>query len=401
MKSRIILAIILLIVLLSALSSGSVLLSYLFYFILAIIILSWLWVFLSIRGLESRINKIPSTGYVGDLFEEEIIVNNNTLLPKLLLKAEGNNNLPGYQNVVFLNISPKGLYRWYRQGYFKRRGRYNLGSLKVTATDPFGFFSRQLSLGQAQPVIVYPAIFRLPFFQPLLHEQSNLSLNRWLLNEQSPNAARVRDYSNGDSHGHIHWRSTAHTGKLMVKVFDPDHSNYAAKISNKVWIILDMSRSPQYGEGDETTEEYAVSIAGSLVKKYLENGKQVGLIMNGDQRHHFTTDSGEPHMWQMFEALALIKADGDVPAEELLWTEKGTFDAGSIVILVTASVSEQLKRPLSYLVQRGNMVITTLVNQASFGGLTGTSNLANNLSSEGVQVYMVNKGQELAQALKD
>jgi uncharacterized protein (DUF58 family) len=401
MKSRITLTIILLIVLLSALSTGSVLLSYLFYFSLAIIILSWLWIFLTTRGLNSHINKIPSKGYVGDLFEEEIIVNNSSLLPKLFLKVEGNNNLPGYQNVAFLNVSPKDSYRWYRQGYFRRRGRYNLGSLKATAADPFGLFSRQISLGQAQPVIVYPAIYRLPFFQPLLHEQSNLSLNRWLLNEQSPNAARVRDYTNGDSHGHIHWRSTAHTGKLMVKVFDPDHSNYAAKMSNKVWIILDMARLSQHGEGDETTEEYAVSITASLIKKYMENGKQVGLLMNGNQHHRFIADSGEPHMWQMYEALALIKADGDIPVEELLWTEKGTFDAGSIVMVVTASVTEQLKRPLSYLVQRGNMVITTLVNQASFGGSTGTATLANKLSSEGVQVYIVNKGQELAQALRD
>jgi uncharacterized protein (DUF58 family) len=401
MKSRITLAIILLIVLLSAFSTGSVLLSYLFYFVLAVILLSWLWIFFATRGLQSRIDKIPSKGYVGDLFEEEIIVNNNSLLPKLFLRVEGNNNLPGYQNAVFLNVSPKGSYRWYRQGYFKHRGRYNLGSLKVTAADPFGFFSRHVGLGQPQSVIVYPAIYRLPFFQPLLHEQSNLSLNRWLLNEQSPNAARVRDYTNGDSHGHIHWRSTAHAGKLMVKVFDPDHSNYAAKMSNKVWIILDMARLSQYGVGDETTEEYAVSIAASLVKKYMENGKQVGLLMNGDHHHHFATDSSEPHMWQMFEALALIKADGNIPVEELLWTEKGTFDAGSIVIVVTASVTEQVKRPLSYLVQRGNMVITTLINQASFGGSTGTAALANKLSSEGVQVYIVNKGQELTQALRD
>ena len=69
---------------------------------------------------------------------------------------------------------------------------------------------------------------------------------QWIQSQISPNVSSIREYSSGDSLKHIHWGSTAHSGQLMVKLFDPDRSHSSAKT---IWVVLDMQERVQCGEG--------------------------------------------------------------------------------------------------------------------------------------------------------
>ena len=51
----------------------------------------------------------------------------------------------------------------------------------------------------------------------------------------TPNASGVRPYEFGDSFNRIHWKSTARTGELMVKIFELDPAS-------DIWLILDLER---------------------------------------------------------------------------------------------------------------------------------------------------------------
>ena len=220
--------------------------------------------------------------------------------------------------------------------------------------------------------------------------------SRWLASEVGPNAARVREYTSGDTLNHIHWRSTAHTGKIMVKEFEADRFNYAA---NNIWIVLDAHQASQAGDGGNSTEEYGVAIAASLIRKSIDSGKQAGLIAVGDQPYLFLPQTEEPHLRSMLEVLALMKAAGEVPIEQLVWREIERFGSNSVVIVVTPSASERLVAPLRQVKSRGAPVIVVSLDTASFGGTVSAAGAISQLVSSGIPVYVVRRGEELARVL--
>jgi uncharacterized protein (DUF58 family) len=182
----------------------------------------------------------------------------------------------------------------------------------------------------------------------------------------------------------------------MVKEFDADRSSYAAK---NVWIIPDMYQASQLGDGDGGTEEHCVTIAASLIKKYIDDDKQVGLIASGDQPYFFPPQMGGQHLWHMLEALALMKATGEVPIDQLISHEIERFGVNSIIIVITPSVSSRLTASLRRVKSRGAAVVAILLDPVSFGGTVSAANTNSSLVLNGFQVYVVRHGEELARAL--
>jgi uncharacterized protein (DUF58 family) len=385
-----------LLILAVALAGGFTLLWRFFVFLAVVLLLSYLWSRLSVRGIDGRVEKPPSSCRVGERFGGEFTVFNRGRLPTPLVEAQENTDLPGYRNALTFNLSSRDSYTWRTQVRCRRRGRYHLGAIGVKVSDPLGFFTRRRRFGESQDIIVYPAMVELPFFQALPRQEPGSGPRRWLAGEDSPNASRVREYVSGDRLRHIHWASTAHTGNLMVREFDPDRSNYAFK---EIWLVLDMHLVSQLGDGDEATEEYGITIAASLARKYLESGKRVGLMASGDRPYLFLPDSGEGHLNHILESLATIKAAGRVPIDALLESGADRFSAGTAVIIIMPSVNPGIAPPMRQVINRGAMVTAILLDSFSFGGGVSPANTPRNLISSGFNVYTVRQGMEIARAL--
>jgi uncharacterized protein (DUF58 family) len=397
MKIRPIIIIIPLLILVLALVGGSILIWRLFFFILLVFLLSYLWAFLNLRGIEVQVEKSSEHFKVGEWFDEEVTVLNRSRLPKFKVTIEEVTNLPGQHNNIFsLDLPPRSTHRWQSKFHCQHRGRYKLGSFKITASDPFGFFNIRRNIGNDHSIIVYPATLELPLFQPESYNMPDYGPSSWLQREVAPDVARVREYANGDTLNHIHWHSTAHTGKLMVKVFDAEHLKYSIK---NIWLILNMHQAIQSGSGNETTEEYSITIASSLMKKYIDSGKQVGLITSGSQDYLFTPDTGDEHLQKVLEALALIKATGNLPIDELISDKTELFKSDSAIIIISPSADDRITEVARYLEKRDTMVIVILLDSASFGKPVSTASMPKRLISSGVSIYYVKSGQNLARAL--
>ena len=392
MKSKLLLFVAPLIILVAALATGFTLIWHLFVLSLLVLLVSYLWTFFSIRGLESYVKPLPKRCQVGESFNQEITLFNRGKIPRLLLEAQENTDVPGYHNVAAFSLSAEGYYGWETQVHCRKRGEYRLGSLTITASDPFGLFQRRLNLSKPQKIIVCPATLELPLFEPLSHQGTGYGPERWLASIFGPNVASVREYVAGDSLKRIHWRSTAHTSKLMVKIFDPDRTR---KIARSVWVVADMHQPSHLAVGEESTEEYAITIAASLIKKYVGEALPVGLMASGDQPYLFQPELGEPHLWHMLTVLALAKATGNVPIDQLVSGESGRFGNESIVIVITPSANERLATSLRQLRSRGVVVVAILLDAASFGGTTSVANTARTLTSSAIQVHVVRRGDDL------
>jgi uncharacterized protein (DUF58 family) len=396
MKNKWLIIVIPLLILAVAFAGGFTVLWRFFLFVVVLLSLSYLWMRLGSRGIGGRVEKVPEHGQVGEFFEEEFTVFRLSRVPAPIIEVTEATDLPGYRNSISLNLASSGSYHWRTRAYCRRRGAYHLGALTVKVSDPLGIFSGYQCIGENREITVFPAALELPFFQVLPQQQPGESPRRWLVSELGPGVSRVREYTSGDSLRRIHWPTTAHTGRLVVKEFDPDRPNYTFK---NIWIILDMYHASRLGEGDNSTEEYAVTIATSLATKYIDSGKSVGLISSANRPFLVLPGTGKEHLQDILRALALMKAEGRVPIDELLESQVERFEAGSAIIVIMPSQDRTLAAPLRHAINRGLIANAILLDSRGFGGDTGPSVSARHLASGGFRVYVVRRGQDIAAAL--
>lgn len=377
-------------------AEGSNLVLRLFFLAVLVLTIGYIWTRLGRRGIAVQVRPLPDYCQVGEELVEEIIAINNSKLPKLWLKVTENSDLPGYANTAAFNLSPRGSYRWRSNVSCQRRGRYHLGAVTATVTDPFGLFTRQNNLGEGHQLLVYPTPLDLPFFRLSSAIDFDYGAGHRLIRQIGPEVASVREFANGDNLSRVHWPSTAHAGKLMVKVFEASQSHQGSK---GVWVILDMYQPHHLGEDEESTEEYGITIATSLIKKYLDEAMSVGLVARADQPYRFLPQKGEQHFRRLLPALALMKARGQVSIDRVLAEEMEHFTGDAAIIIITPSATEEMVSAMRRLELRGNLVVAILLDAESFGGTVSPANAARHLAATGVKVYLVRQGDQLARVL--
>jgi uncharacterized protein (DUF58 family) len=396
MKKWIILVLIPLVIGISASASGFSLVWKLLVLSILTPAVCFLWSFLTMHGIKAEVNSLPPRGQISDILENKLSLTSLTRIPKLLLRVQENSDMPGYANISTFNLAGRGTFKLETNPCCLRRGQYTLGSYTLTAADPLGLFRRERVVGRVQRILIYPDAVDLPFFDPLVGLSQAYGAGPWLQAQISPNVSSIREYSSGDSLRHIHWGSTAHSGQLMVKLFDPDRSHSSAK---NIWVVLDMQRDAQTGSGVQSSEEYGVSIAASLVKKYIESGWPVGFMTASDRKYIFAPESGSRHFEEIASTLAMIKAEGEIAVEQLILSESSRFDINTLIIVISPSWKESLISPLLQLKAQQGVVTAILIEPQSFGREIGHGHTSRSLALNGIQVCVVRKGDNLSAAL--
>ncbi len=396
MKKRIIFFIIPVVIGVLASATGFSLLWRLFILSLAVPLFGYLWTLLSLRGIRGESAELPAKSTAGETIKEKFVLTNSQKLPKWLLTVRENTDIPGHTNIQTVNLAPRASRTLESSIHFTRRGQFTSGKYTATSGDPLGMFTKSQQLGTPHTILVYPRAIDLPFFDPLTHINQGYGPGRWLASQISPNVASIREYMNGDSLRHIHWNTTAHSSRLMVKVFDPDRSHSSART---IWVIPDMNESVQAGEGEESTEEYIVTIAASILKKYAENSWPVGLITSAEKNYTFQLETGSQHLENMETALATMRAAGKASIEQLIASEASRFDLNSMSVVITPAWNERMVSALLQIRRQQGVVVAILLDSRSFGANRGTPSIPASLMQNGVQVYIIKKGDNLSAIL--
>lgn len=402
--------------LLSGLLTGRALLFNLAYLLGLLLIISFAWAWININWVHlSRVTRTRRT-QVGRPLEERFIVRNTSVVPKLWLEVRDFATLPGhYSSHVVNGLGSKATYSWRVTTICQERGRYQLGPIRLSTSDPFGLFPMERDLTPTTNVVIYPLTFDIHQFALPVGILPGGDALRRRTHHVTTNAAGVRDYAPGDSFSRIHWRSSAKRDRLIVKEFEldpladiwvvPDMSIFghvAAKVKMPesptpgdlpAWMRLEEFRLP------ETTEEYTVSIAASLAQYFLRNDRAVGLIGYGQSNEIVQPDRGERQLTRILETLSVLRAQGQVPLADMLHAESHLFPRGTTLIVVTPTVRESWAMAARQLARRGLRVVTVLVEPESFGGNRSAAPLAALLQAYGMVVYMIQCGDDLTVAL--
>lgn len=160
-----------------------------------------------------------------------------------------------------------------------RRGLFRIGPAVVEASGPFGLVRRFNVEPDVRFLTVYPRTVALGQGWPLGHQPIHQVPRRRSLFEDPSRFLGVRPFRPGDGLRRIHWRATARSGELQVKVFEP-----AVLAGALIAVEMATAAYPDLKEGEPEGDprvEAAITAAASLADFVLAGEQQVALLSNG------------------------------------------------------------------------------------------------------------------------
>lgn len=373
-------------------ATGFWLLFRLAYIVALAVPLVYLWTRSMVNSLEVEVQRRTHRVSQGQPLEGRITLHSTSILPKVWLEVEDTSSVPTYRSKRIVTLGSRAFGGWSYSIIARQRGLYRLGPVRVTATDPFGFFRITREFGDAVNVLVYPAAPELPnFYIPPANLPGEGRFRRRTHNI-TPNYAGLRHYEPGDSYNRIHWPQTARTGELMVKLFELDPSS-------DIWIVLDLEQAVHFGEPEDNTEEAAVAVAASIARYFTTAHRSIGMVGFGEDLRVDEPDRGQNQYTRILESLALARATGDVPLANLVLEESRRFGRHTTVVVITPSSDEGWAMTLMSLAGRGVKVAAVLLEAETWGGPRSSLNVYGTLAAAGIYTYTVKRDDDLTRAL--
>jgi uncharacterized protein (DUF58 family) len=396
---------------------GSKVYSHLIYVWAVLVISSYFWTVVSLRGIQVQRQTRTQRQQVGQVFEERFEVDNHSRLGRLWVSIQDKGTLIGSGGSRVLSWIGGGQQRSYiSYTWLTHRGSFLLGPTKISSGDLFGLFSVSREIASNKSLLVTPYFVELQSFpNPAGLLPGGRTQHRRTL-EVTPYAAGVREYAPGDALSRIHWPSTARRNQLMVKEFEQDPQA-------DVWILVDAHkfvqaalpdaytirkgenvflwrRKPEEVRLPSATIEYAVSAAASIANYYIIRGYAVGLATAGQIYTVLPAERGERQLGKILEVLAFIEGEGKLPLYGLVTAQAGTIPRGSTVILITSSVQSEVLLASGELERRGLQPVVVLINAGSFGGAVGSKDLAAEMIARNIPTLILENHQDIRLGLQ-
>jgi uncharacterized protein (DUF58 family) len=221
-----------------------------------------------------------------------------------------------------------------------RRGRFEIGPLRATLTDPFGLVASSRRVLGTEQVIVYPRVHDIvapPDVGGLDLDRDHPAVRARV--ETSGDFMTLREYAPGDDLRHVHWRSTARRGHLMMRQNE-------TRRRAPVLLMLDVRPATHDRASFERAVEAAASIATALdhAGRPFEVAWSTGAPIGAPGRRHLA---------YILDELAIVEPHG---ADRLVIAS--TRRRSSALIAVTGRLLVNDAASLGLLVRDGGMLIT-------------------------------------------
>jgi uncharacterized protein (DUF58 family) len=225
-----------------------------------------------------------------------------------------------------------------------RRGRFRIGPLAVSASDPFGLARRTWTLSAISEVLVCPRVHdvlaprqsggRLVASVETVHARAQAADGEDFLT--------LREYEVGDDLRRVHWRSTARVGELMIR---QDEAQWRARSI----VVLDT----RPGAHDARSFETAVEATASIVDRLTRMRRRVEVMAsNGQSLGAPTARAGGAVM----DRLATIEPGGEDRLAGLL-TSLRAHRSAALVVAVVGSLGAVELDALGALTAHGTAVM--------------------------------------------
>ena len=339
-------------VLVAALMNDDFALTLIYLLVGAFALGTW-WSRRSLKQLEAR-RELNSHAFLGETVKIKLQVDNKGLLPAPWVGLRDSLPLALGGIQPFQRVTGFGAHEGAQFEYSieaRKRGVYPVGPLTISTGDLFGINdSAQKEIPQ-QTITVYPKIVPLANVKIPSRSPQGTMRHHQPLFEDPTRVFGKREYVAGDSLRRVDWKSTATTGQLQVKIFEPS-------ISLETLIFLNLNAEDYNFHGRIDSTELGIVIAASLASWVIEKRQSAGLRING--RDPLAADGlpqflpprkGKGHLMRMLESLARVEMTHETSLAAMIQRERYLLPWGTTLLVITGQVQDDLLNEL-YLARR-------------------------------------------------
>ena len=255
------------------------------------------------------------------------------------------------------------------------RGRHRLEGARLRGSDVLGLFRVSRRLKEVDEIAEDARLFVVgpPLVRALGRERESgfgralVGRSRQLLTGPGDEVRGTRPYLPGDDLRHVHWKSTARAGELVMREWE--HSGRAAALV--VWdgLAPDASRATRFTRNSPLQTEVSLALVASLCAMLRQSQVPFALVLAGENRFFAPPNDGNAHSENhaplgnsLLNALADARG-GRAESLEVALSSSGAirFDA---VWIVTTRLSAELEH-LSQLGGQGNVQIAFVDEEQS------------------------------------
>jgi len=397
--------------------NGGVMYVRLLYLGFLIISLAWILTITALRGIQVERRARSSRAEVGDVFEENFEITNNSRITKLWLEVANETTIPNASGSRIITILRGRHNRSYTsRTWLSSRGGFSLGPTTITSGDPFGIFRVSKKFSATASLVVYPMLFPVrDFLSPPGMLPGGKAIRRKSISI-TPHASGVREYVPGDPMKRIHWLTSTRRNKLMVKEFEQDPQA-------EVWLFLDTHRGVHCEKPGEmhafppieesflfrrrskmklspSTLEYSISITASLAHYFIKQKRSVGLVSAFEKSYKIIpAERSERQETKILEALSFLQAESTYSLPSLVTAQMGQLPQGSSAIIVTPMVRSELLLAVDSLQRRSLRPLVVLLMAESFGKRSSNEDLLKSLMERSIPVCPVYCDADLSETL--
>jgi uncharacterized protein (DUF58 family) len=220
-----------------------------------------------------------------------------------------------------------------------RRGPLQIAGGRLERCDPLGIFRAFCVCPAAHTVLVMPRRHPLPHLDlPGFARQQTGGTALATGIGQAEEFVALREYRRGDALKHVHWRSAARIGKLVVKEYQDEHLM-------RHGLILDT----ECLAGEVDRFEDAVAVAASFACTVPDQESLLDLLLVADHARCITAGRGLGEVQGMLEVLAAVQPSR-IPRladlEALVIRHRASLGSAVVVLLAWDAPRRALVRRL-------------------------------------------------------
>lgn len=141
----------------------------------------------------------------------------------------------------------------------------------------------------------------------------------------------IREHQAGESLRRVDWKSSARTGRLMVRELED-----ASRLERTIIVDLDAAASVQ-----EACLDQLLRAAATAVRSAVDDRQQASLVLVGASSRRLALDGSAPSWFVAMDALAVVRADRALPIAAVLARDRRLVGGGALTI-ITASAAPEL-----------------------------------------------------------
>jgi uncharacterized protein (DUF58 family) len=212
-------------------------------------------------------------------------------------------------------------------------------ALRVASAFPLGLVRCELRFDLPVELLAFPRLLGLGELGQLPGGADDRAFDRSRVSAGDEELAGVREWREGESLRHVHWRISARRGELVLR-------EMRRPSERPVELVLaTLVDGPPTAAGRRRAFELAVSLAATLAEHHLRRGHAVRLRLAGEGEPETMLLRGRDGLWRALARLALVEAREGDPVGAAARALARTGPAGRDGERAIAVVAARLRTP--------------------------------------------------------